>query len=577
MRKLLAAIVLSLALSCSAQQWHAPKDAGPRMPANRFAQDEGWWQRAVFYEVYPRSFADSNNDGTGDLKGILSRLDYLQSLGVDAVWITPVFPSPQVDFGYDVSDYRDIDPQYGTLADMDLLIAEGKKRGIKVVLDLVVNHTSDKHRWFQESRKSRDNPYRDYYIWRDGKGKDTPPTNWTSIFGGPSWTADAATNQWYYHFFYPQQPDLNWRNPQVEKEVFDVTRWWYQRGVYGFRLDAVNTMYEDPQLRDNPPAEGTDPYGMPNQKKIYDVDLLPEIHAALQRLRKVADEYPGRVLIGETWTDSEQKLAEYYGPKNNELHMPMYFNFMMIDKLDPATFRKRIAAIERNPVGGWPVYVLSNHDKVRYVDRYTPKGAPKPEVAKLMGALLMTLRGTPILYYGDEIGMENNDPKRREDVKDVVGRLGWPKEKGRDGERTPMQWDASVNAGFNRGAKPWLPVHPNYKTLNVKAQSAQPHSVLNWFRKLVSLRRTQPALYEGSYVALDEENRKVMSFARKSNGQTIVVAINTTGAHQTVSFDLAKIGAKDGQVLATTGKAKRAAFSKLTLEPYGVVIAEAGK
>jgi alpha-glucosidase len=542
------------------------------MPANTQADQADWWKHAVFYEIYPRSFADSNNDGTGDLNGITAHLDYLAALGVDAIWITPCFPSPQVDFGYDVSDYRNIDPQYGTLADMDTLIAEAKKRNIKVVLDFVINHTSDKHKWFLESKESRTNPYRDYYIWRDGKGPGKPPNNWASIFGGPSWKFDASTNQWYYHFFYPEQPDLNWRNPKVESEMFDNVRFWYQRGVYGFRLDAVDTLFEDPQLHDNPVLPGKDAYGMPNQEHVYD-HRMAEVHAELQRLRKVDDEYPGRVLIGETWTDDPKKTWEYFGPSNNELQMPMYFNFTNINKLDPAEFRKKIAAMDANPVGGWPVYVLSNHDLRRHIERYGD-GVHNDQIARLMAAFYLTLRGTPIMYYGEELGMNNNDPKRIEDVKDVIGKKGWPKEKGRDGERTPMQWNSTVNAGFDTGAKTWLPVADNYKTKNVATENGDSNSMLNWYRQLIALRRTEPALYEGQYIGLNEGDPNVMAYLRKSAGERILVVLNMTAAPQRASFDAGKTGGSKGTVLLGSSQAKTVELNKVSLEPFGVVIAK---
>jgi alpha-glucosidase len=478
-----------------------------------------------------------------------------------------------VDFGYDVSDYRDIDPQYGTLADFDRLVAEAKKRNIKVILDFVVNHSSDKHHWFVESEKSKTNPYRDYYIWRDGKANGQPPNNWTSEFGGPSWTLSKTTNQWYYHFFYPQQPDLNWRNPKVEQEMFDITRFWYKRGVYGFRLDAVDTLFEDPNLTDNPPAEGVDAYGMPKQQHVND-HRPAEVHAELQKLRKVADEFPGRVLIGETWTETPEQLAEYYGPFNNELQMPMYLNFTKVTSLDANQFRQKVAAIESNPVHGWPVYVLTNHDIRRYVDRYGNAGN-KDQVAKLMSALYLTLRGSAIMYYGEEIGMENNDPKRVEDVKDVIGKKGWPKEIGRDGERTPMQWNTSVNAGFNKGATPWLPVDANYTTHNVATEAADPNSVLNWYRGLIKLRRDNPAFYEGDYVSLNDSDPNVMTYLRKSRTGTALVVLNFSPQSQTIPLDTTKIGSSVPRLLmATNPQMKNVNPTQIVVDPYGVVIAE---
>ena len=571
MRRILLSCCLVFSLFANAQV-PSHKTAGPAVPANKFAARNDWWKHAIVYEVYPRSYGDSNNDGTGDLNGITQHLDHLAKLGVDAIWITPCFPSPQVDFGYDVSDYRNIDPQYGTLADFDHLMAEAKKRNIKVILDFVVNHTSDKHRWFLESEKSKTNPYRDYYIWRDGKGPGQPPNNWTSTFGGPSWTYSGPTSQWYYHFFYPQQPDLNWRNPKVEQEMFDVTRFWYRRGVYGFRLDAVDTLFEDPNLTDNPPLPGTDAYGMPLQQHIHD-KIPSEVHAELRKLRKVADEFPGRVLIGETWTDTPEQLAEYYGPNNDELQMPMYFNFTKVKSLDANEFRQKVAAIEANPVHGWPVYVLSNHDIRRYVDRYS-NGENKDQIAKLMSALYLTLRGSAIMYYGEEIGMENNDPKRVEDVKDVIGKKGWPKEIGRDGERTPMQWNSSVNAGFNKGAAPWLPVDANYPTHNVASESQDPNSVLNWYRGLIKLRRSNPAFYSGSYVSLTDTDPNIMAYLRRSPTAQAVVILNFSAQPQTIALDSSKIGTSAATVLLSTDhQLKGVDLKKIQLAPYGVVIA----
>jgi alpha-glucosidase len=306
------------------------------------AEGHQWWQHAVFYEIYPRSFADSNNDGIGDLKGITSKLDYLKDLGVDAIWITPCFPSPQVDFGYDVSDYENIDPMYGTLADFDTLSSEANKRGIRIILDFVVNHSSDQHKWFIDSKSSKTAKYRDWYVWRDGKNGQ-PPNNWISEFGGPAWKLDPTTGQYYYHFFYAEQPDLNWRNPAVKDAMFDVTRWWYKRGVAGFRLDAVDTLFEDPNLRDNPTVPGKNAYGDPLQERIYNTKL-PEVHDALRGLRHVADE-TGAVLIGETWTKDISELKQYYGDHSDELQMPMDLMFTRL-KFSAPVFREHIAAVD---------------------------------------------------------------------------------------------------------------------------------------------------------------------------------------------------------------------------------------
>jgi alpha-glucosidase len=530
-----------------------------------------WWQHAVFYEIYPRSFADSNNDGIGDLNGITSKLDYLQDLGVDAIWITPCFPSPQVDFGYDVSDYENIDPMYGTLADFDVLVSEAKKRGIHIILDFVVNHTSDQHKWFLDSKSSRTSAYRDWYIWRDGKGPGKPPDNWVSLFGGSAWKFDPATNQYYYHFFYPEQPDLNWRNPAVKDAMFDVSRWWYKRGVAGFRLDAVETLFEDPDLHDNPIIRtGKNAYGDPIEKNEYNTKL-PELHDVLRGLRKVADE-SNAVLIGETWTADVAELNQYYGEGNNELQLPMDFLFAMVNKLSPAEFRKQIAAV--NAASGWPTFVISNHDIERSYDRYGD-GKHNDQIAKVMAALYLTLRGTPIMYYGEEIGMKTTPPTRKEDVKDPIGRRGWPEEKGRDGERTPMQWDGSENAGFTKGT-PWLPVPATYATHNVAEESQDPNSVLEFYKAVLKLRHTNRALLEGNYTALNENNANVLSYLRVYKDQGVVVALNMSDRPRTVKLELKGKGFASAKALLATGKSASKG-NEVSLEPYGVFIGELTK
>ncbi len=538
------------------------------------AEGHEWWHHAVFYEVYPRSFADSNNDGVGDLKGITSKLDYLKQLGVDAIWITPCFPSPQVDFGYDVSDYENIDPMYGTLADFDQMVSEAKKRGIKVILDFVVNHSSDKHKWFLDSKSSRTAAKRDWYIWRDGKGPNQPPNNWTSTFGGPAWTFDAKTGQWYYHYFYAEQPDLNWRNPEVRKAMLDVTRFWYKRGVAGFRLDAVDTLFEDPDLKDNPVLPGKDKFGMPKTEEIYN-KKLPEVHEALRDLRAVADEH-GAVLIGETWTKNVAELKDYYGEHNNELQMPMDLMMTEFKQLSAPVFREHIGAVQS--AGGWPVFVISNHDITRSFTRYAD-GVHNDDIAKMMAALYLTQRGSAIMYYGEEIGMENNDPKKKEDVKDPIGRRGWPLEKGRDGERTPMQWDASKNAGFTKG-KPWLPVPPSYKTHNVETEEQDPNSILSFYRHLLELRHTEPALLDGDYLAINREDPNVFSYVRRYKDEAILVVLNMSASEQKVRLDFEPLGfvsPKLSVLASSLHKPLQGASGELPMEPYTALIAKITK
>ncbi len=532
-----------------------------------------WWQHSVFYEIYPRSFMDSNNDGVGDLNGIASKLDYLHALGVDAIWIAPCFPSPQVDFGYDVSDYENIDKMYGTLADFDRLEKLGQQHGIKIILDFVVNHTSDQHPWFIESSSSRTNPKRDWYIWRDGKGKN-PPNNWLSTFGGSAWQFDGKTSQYYYHFFYPQQPDLNWRNPAVSKEMYGVTTWWYKRGVAGFRLDAVDTLFEDPNLTNNPVLPGKNDYGDPKMDNKYN-DKLPQVHEVMRGLRTAANPY-NAVLIGETWTKNVGELKDYYGANHDELQMPMDLMLTKL-KFSAPVFREHIGAVDASRE--WPVYVIGNHDIVRSWNRYGD-GTHNDQIAKDMAAIYLTLRGTPIMYYGEEIGMQNNDPKRKEDVKDPIGRIGWPREKGRDGERTPMQWSDNPNAGFTTGI-PWNPIPVAYKTYNVADELKDPNSILNWYKALLVLRRHDQALLSGKYIALNQTDPNVLSYLRATQGEAVLVTINMSAGPQKVSFDLSKQGFGSGaaKTLVTTQASLKSNSSvkQLSLEPFAVYIGELTK
>jgi len=538
------------------------------------AEGHPWWQHAVFYEIYPRSFADSNNDGIGDLNGIVSKLDYLKDLGVDAIWITPCFPSPQVDFGYDVSDYEAIDPMYGTMKDFDRMVSEGQRRNIRVILDFVVNHTSDQHKWFVDSKSSKTSEHRDWYIWRDGKAPGEPPNNWLSTFGLSAWKLDPKTNQYYYHYFYPEQPDLNWRNPAVEKAMLDVTRFWYKRGVAGFRLDAVDTLFEDPKLTDNPVLPGTDKFGRPNMEEKYD-KKLPEVHDVMRKLRSAADEF-GSVLIGETWTSNVSELKDYYGEHNDELQLPMDLMMTEFKGLSADQYRKHIAAV--NAAGHWPVYVITNHDIVRSYTRYA-EGTHNDDIAKMMATLYLTLRGTAIMYYGEEIGMENNDPKSKDDVQDPIGKLGWPLEKGRDGERTPMQWNESQNAGFSK-AKPWLPVPASYKAHNVASEMKDSNSVLSFYRQLLALRHKEPALLEGDFQLLNENDPNVLTYVRRYKDEAILVVLNMSASNQNVGLDLSPLGFAQPRLsvlLTSFHKPLPAMAAELPMEPYSAFIAKITK
>ena len=567
----------------------APNALGPAAQAQSLSASDPWWKHAVVYEIYPRSFQDSNGDGIGDLNGITSRLDYLKDLGIDAIWISPMYPSPQVDFGYDISNYESVDPQYGTLADMDRLIAEAKKHKIRILLDMVLNHTSDKHRWFIDAASSRTNPKHDWYVWNDGKPGDgpnahegrVPPTNWVSLFGGSAWEWVPAVHQFYYHDFYKQQPDLNWRNPAVEKAMFDAMRFWLDRGVAGFRLDAIPSLFEDPQLRDERVIGGTNAQGDLILDDSY-TNNLPEVHDVIRRMRAMIDKYPGdRVLVGETYLPNTAELDKWYGgASHNELQLPMD---MLVgvhgnpDKLDAASIRKHVEEVETQVHGSQPLLVFDNHDNVRAIDRYGD-GIHNDQINKLLATVLLTARATALMYYGQELGMTTATPTRREDVKDPIGITGWPKEKGRDGERTPMQWSAGPQAGFSSKPETWLPIPSNYKTINVASESKNPDSELEWFKRIIALRRSNPALHDGNMTMLDTGNPDVLSWVRSTgSGPAVVVAMNFTAEPKTISLDLSSAGisatavktlaADDASLNSTT------TLKNVTLPPFASWIA----
>ena len=557
---------------------------GNAHPTATASTTQPWWKGAVLYEIYPRSFQDSNNDGIGDLNGITQRLDYLKTLGVDAIWLSPIYPSPQIDFGYDISNYEAIDPQYGTLKDFDHLVAEAKKRNIRVIMDLVLNHTSDKHPWFLASRSSKTDPKRDWYVWRDGKGPGQPPNNWQSDFGHSAWEYDQKTGQYYYHKFYIQQPDLNWNNPQVRKAMYDVERFWINRGVAGFRLDAITTLFEDPQWRDDATIKDAD--GKPVINAYGDQSLddamtnnLPEVHDVLRELRQVADSYKGRdiVLIGETYLKSISDLKKMYGEKNDELQMPMDMQIGFINKLDVNLFRERIDQVQNEINGNEPLIIFDNHDNPRW-DRYGD-GTHNQDIGRVIATILFATRGTALFYYGDEIGMVTTPPTRKEDVKDPVGLTGWPKNKGRDGERTPMQWDDGPNAGFTGpNVKPWLPIPPSYKTVNVKSEVVDFDSLLNWYKQLIEFRRSTPALRDGKNIMLNTSDSNVLSWLRQAPGQpAVVIACNFTAQPQKVSFDLSAQGITSKQaktLMKTPGSSDPASLDNVQLPPFGVYMGQ---
>lgn len=542
----------------------------------RSAQD-AWWKHAVIYEIYPRSFQDSNGDGVGDINGITSRLDYLHDLGIGAIWITPMYPSPLIDFGYDVADYTAIDPLYGTLADFDRLMSEAKKRNIRVIMDLVPNHTSDQHPWFRESRSSRTNPKRDWYIWRDGKAPGEPPNNWQSWFGHSAWKFDPATNQYYYHHFYTEQPDLNWRNPEVRKAMYDAMRFWLDRGVAGFRLDAVSRLFEDPDLHDDPIVPGKNPYGDPNIVHKY-TDNLPEVHEVLREMRRVVDAYPGNpFLISEADEPDIAELTKMYGKKNDEVQLPMDFQIADVNKLSAPDFRRLLDEVDHNAAHGHPLFFFSNHDQPRQWDRYGD-GVNNDQIAKLMAALLLTTRATPLMYYGEEIGMRTTLPVRQEDVQDPIGKIGWPEEKGRDGERTPMQWDSTKDSGFSTTDHTWLPIPPSAAEYNVSVESREPNSILSFYKRLLALRQSEPALREGSYLPLDRDDPYVLAYLRKNpgKGDSVLVVLNMSAEPRTPKLDLAALGfsasAAGTLISAPEIHQETPLLSQLTIPAFGVFI-----
>jgi alpha-glucosidase len=474
-----------------------------------------WWRDGVIYQTYPRSFADSNGDGVGDLSGIIAKLDYLQWLGVDAIWLSPINPSPMADFGYDVSNYHDIDPIFGSLADFDRLVREAHARSLRTVLDMVMNHTSDQHPWFIESRSSRDNPRRDWYIWRDPRnGRE--PNNWKSVFGGKAWQFDERTGQYYLHLFVPGQPDLNWRNPQVKAALFGECAFWLERGVDGFRLDVAHMFVKAIDLPDNPRKFGL--RGYDRQDHSHHINQ-PETHAIWKEFRQLLNRYDARMAVGEVEPTGAE---DYYGDGDNELQL--VFNFAMLgQRWNAPAFHDVVQAwYDKLPTCAWPCWVLNNHDTRRSISRYAA-GEYTVARAKVAATMLLTLRGTPFLYYGEELGLPEGKIPRAEIV-DPPGRKYWPIYKGRDGCRTPMPWDATTNAGFS-SSKPWLRVNPDYATVNVASERRDPHSLLNTYRQLLALRRTSPALQQGTYRALDRSG-DVYAYERATADQCLLIALN---------------------------------------------------
>jgi alpha-glucosidase len=560
-----------------------------------------WWQEAVFYQIYPRSFADGDGDGIGDFHGIIEALDYLEELGADALWLSPFYPSPLFDCGYDVADYTDVAPEYGDLELFEEFLAQAHARGMRVIIDLVLNHTSHQHAWFRESRSSVESPKRDWYVWADPAPDGGPPNNWESGFGGSAWEYDPGTGQYYYHFFLKEQPDLNWRNPEVKEALFDAVRTWLEMGVDGFRLDAIDTIYEHPEMPDHTSkytgpelyklAHGRRRSEMPEElveewDKLLEYQLRrPGVHELFKELRALVDEYDDRVLVGET------SDAAFYGEGDDELHMAFNFPLMKTDRLTPAWIRaNQEERLSELPEGAWPCNTLGNHDAPRVYSKFGD-GEHDDELARLSLALMLTLRGTPFLYNGEEIGMRDypfTDPER---MRDLLGlffyraaqeMLGIPEEEaaqiaareGRDKTRTPLQWANAPHGGFcPPDVEPWLPVNPDYAAgVNVAEQDEDPESLLNFYRGMLAVRRETPALVAGEYEPLHEEAEGYYAFIRKLGDQTVLVVLNFFGEEHELAFDVG--GERLITLFSSREREDEADPKALRIAPFEVYVGE---
>lgn len=563
-----------------------------------------WWQKAVFYQIYPRSFADGNGDGIGDFDGMTKRLDYLRELGIDAIWLSPHYPSPQKDCGYDISDYCNVAPEYGTLDDFIRFLNGAHERDIRVVLDLVLNHTSDQHPWFIESSSSRNNPKRDWYIWRDGRNGQLP-NNWYSTFGGPAWEYDPHTDQYYYHFFVKEQPDLNWHNPEVKQAMWEVVRFWLDLGVDGFRLDAIATIFEDPNYPDHTSPlsqaelfhtinQASEPLSLQQARQLRQRMFgsqveQPGVHMLMQEFRSIIDEYDDKVLIGEN------DNVAYHGDGENELHMVFNFPLMRTNELIPEWVRQnqeiRLASLASISKDAWPCNTFNNHDTSRVYSRFSD-GENDEEFAHISIALLLVLRGTPFLYNGEEIGMMDMKLEDIDQFRDPWGVWNYYMEKdflgasnsqaldlankaGRDKCRTPMQWKNAPNAGFSpENVQTWLPINQNYRRhINVADQRNNPDSLFSFYRQLIHIRKTTPALIYGEYLVLHEDSEDYLAFLRKTETQTCLVAMNMSPTTIKLRFEL------DGNMARCLFTSHASLpdvddLTKLQLSPYEIYIAE---
>ncbi|MDD2521423.1 MAG: alpha-glucosidase [Anaerolineaceae bacterium] len=518
-----------------------------------------WWKNGIIYQIYPRSFQDTNGDGIGDLAGIIQHLDYLQDLGVDGIWLSPINPSPDVDFGYDVADYHTIDPKFGNLQDFDRLLQEAHKRDLHIIMDLVLSHTSDQHRWFQESKKSVNNPYHDWYVWHDPAPKGGVPNNWLSIWGGSAWEYDENLGQYYYHMFSKHQPDLNWHNPDVRSTMLDVFRYWLDKGVDGFRLDVFNNYFQDAQFRDNPLKPGFsldkvlgkfDAY-----EHIYDTSQ-PEMIGVVEDIRRIMNSYPERYVVGETFLVDSATARTFIGP--NGLHAGFDYAFCN-SPLSARAFGKAIQYWDAlHGEDAWPNYFFNNHDTPRSTTRFA-KG-DNDAIPKLLLAMQLTVRGTPYLYYGEEIGMRDIKLHRSQTLD--------PFHQGRDGCRSPMQWNSRLNAGFSSG-KPWLPVNQDYIVRNVESQAASTASLLAFYKELIQLRREHPALNAGKLEMTEAGNDDILVYQRQADEEKMLIVLNFS--KQIVSYQLPTDGFNKWELLYAGNEAliTQMVENELHLPAYG--------
>lgn len=499
---------------------------------------ENWWRGGVIYQIYPRSFQDSNGDGVGDLRGILSRLEHVANLGVDAIWLSPIFTSPMADMGYDVSNYTDIDPLFGTLADFDALIEKAHGLGLKVIIDQVLSHTSDQHPWFKESRTSRTNPRADWYVWADPNEDGTPPNNWPSVFGGPAWEWNGTRKQYYLHNFLINQPDLNFHNPEVQHAVLDAMRFWLDRGVDGFRFDTVNYYFHDQQLRSNPPApveEETplevDPYGM--QYHLYSKNR-PENIEFLKHVRALLDEFPGTTTVGEVG-DAHRPIEIMAAYTAGEDMLHMCYSFAMLGpQFSPQHFRSKIERFFAGAPDGWPCWSFSNHDVERHVSRWEAYAVTPETLARLSIGLLLALRGSVCIYQGEELGLQQAELEYSE-LTDPPGLRFWPENKGRDGCRTPMPWNDGPNGGFSE-VKPWLPVKQPHLNRNVELMDRDPNSISHFYRAILAYRKATPSLVDGE-IAFHQVPAPLLAFTRSGTGKSVLCVFNLSASAHSVTFD----------------------------------------